>query len=1327
VHLGPTDIAAASDVELAHVADLLRGSLEDHPHKELALALVERLARRTARLEKLGLAHLQLARPAPTLSSGEARRLHLATQLGSELSGVAYVLDEPGAGAHVSERERLATILDELRARGNSVFLVEHDPIFKARADHVVEIGPEAGHAGGELMYAGAPRELDRTLEALTLNPGTRASAPGARFLVLEGARENNLQSLTVRFLRGGFNVCSGVSGAGKTTLVETTLARALAAALQGARRPAGAHVSLEGLEGLTKLVLVDQKEIARSSRSNPATYSGAFDRIRTLFAETEDARAAGFGKGRFSFNKEGGRCTTCEGSGVETLGLMSLPEIVQRCSACEGRRFDEATLAIRYAGRSIREVLELTVEQALSLFQEDKLLTRILESMCAVGLGYLQLGQGAPTLSGGEAQRLKLAKELARTDAGTVLVLDEPTTGLHPRDIEVLDRAFQALLEKGVTLIAVEHDPALLARADWIVDLGPGSGPRGGRLVAQGPPAAVAREPESATGAVLAARCEKQRLRRRSEEAPSADPELELKGVRTRNLKDVNVSLAPGRVHAVTGVSGSGKSALVFDTLGSLGRNRFAESFSPHLRRELIASAPAELDEARGLRPTLAIRARERSTGEARSTVGTLSGLDEPLRILFSRVATASLPLSASHFSFRHTLGACPRCDGRGTEELGDLEKLIEDPGQSILEGALEATRGGRFLFEREGRHHAVLLAAAAELGYELAPAWAELPPATRDWIAKGSGERKFEVNWEAARARGEATHLFTSTWIGVERLLSLEYAKKRERKLGPALRELLREVPCTACDGERLAPVSAAAEIAGLRLPALRAQAMQRLSPTLASLEPSLDAMGRGVLSEVRSAVDPILESLLELGLGHLSMDRRTDTLSSGERRRLGIATQLLFGLRDATYVLDEPCLGLHARDREQLVGTLRRLAEAGNTVCCVEHDLDFVSACDRVLDLGPGAGPEGGRVLAEGTAAELANEPSSLTGRFLAGERRLTRTRPSPPGEPGVGVRGASLHHLAKLDLSVELGRILGVCGVSGSGKSTLVLDVLAGSLETGRPTGCKALEGTGRITELVRADAPFHGAGPGSLVATALGVLDPLRSLFARGEDAKRLGLGQAAFSPTSARGRCPDCRGAGEHRIVFDFLPDASEPCRTCGGTRFNELVRECRWNGHPITELFSLPISDLLLPLAGQENLIPRLERLCAIGLGHLSLGRRFDSLSHGERQRLRLVRELARESAATGKKLFVFDEPSGGLHLADQARLLHLLEELVGAGHGVVFTDHSLSLLRCADRLVELGPGAAEDGGRIVFDGTPEELEAADTPTGRALRAAIA
>jgi len=466
-------------------------------------------------LEKLGLGYLTLDRPMDTLSGGEARRARLATQLGGGLTGVLYVLDEPSIGLHPSDHSRLLDLLAALRDLGNSLLVVEHDEETLRRADHLIELGPGAGTEGGRLVAQGSPKEIASTPASLTgafLSGQRRISFPARHpasigRLILRGASAHNLKQVDLEIPLGSFTCVTGVSGSGKSTLVFDTLAPALQRQLGGpasAPEP-GSFRSLSGAESLRRAVVIDQTPLARLSRSNPLTILGVFDELRKLFAALPASRARGFGPSRFSFNVRGGRCETCGGHGEVTVQLQLLPEAVAPCPTCGGRRYNRETLAVTYRGHSIADVLELSVDRALQLFRSIPALASALEALQKVGLGYLPVGQPADRLSGGEAQRVRLATALAsRTRGPSLYLLDEPTTGLHLAEVERLLSVFFALCDSGHTLVIVEHHPDVIRHADHVIDLGPGGGESGGRIVAQGPPAAIARATASATGKVL-------------------------------------------------------------------------------------------------------------------------------------------------------------------------------------------------------------------------------------------------------------------------------------------------------------------------------------------------------------------------------------------------------------------------------------------------------------------------------------------------------------------------------------------------------------------------------------------------------------------------------------------------------------------------------------------------------------------------------------------------------------------------------------------------------------------------------------------------------
>ncbi|HJQ60732.1 MAG TPA: excinuclease ABC subunit UvrA, partial [Vineibacter sp.] len=484
--------------------------------REIAARILKEINERLGFLNNVGLSYLNLNRSSGTLSGGESQRIRLASQIGSGLTGVLYVLDEPSIGLHQRDNDRLLRTLTRLRDLGNTVVVVEHDEDAIRTADHVVDMGPAAGALGGQIVAEGTPEEVMRNPASLTGQylssfrqiavPAVRRRADLKRALVVRGARENNLQAVTARFPLGTFLCVTGVSGSGKSTLIVETLYKALAKRLNGARETAGAHDRIDGIEHLDKVIDIDQSPIGRTPRSNPATYTGAFSPIRDWFAQLPESTARGYKPGRFSFNVKGGRCEACQGDGVIKIEMHFLPDVYVQCDVCKGKRYNRETLEVLFKGKSIADVLELTVDEGVEFFKAVPVIRDKLLTLQQVGLGYIHIGQQATTLSGGEAQRVKLSKELSRRATGrTLYILDEPTTGLHFDDVRKLLEVLHRLVETGNTVLVIEHNLEVIKTADWVVDLGPDGGAGGGRIVAEGPPEDVAKVAESYTGQHLA------------------------------------------------------------------------------------------------------------------------------------------------------------------------------------------------------------------------------------------------------------------------------------------------------------------------------------------------------------------------------------------------------------------------------------------------------------------------------------------------------------------------------------------------------------------------------------------------------------------------------------------------------------------------------------------------------------------------------------------------------------------------------------------------------------------------------------------------------
>jgi excinuclease ABC subunit A len=532
VKVGGLSIAEYSDLSAHAASEWIRELEMTETERAIARLIVREITERLSFLENVGIGYLSLSRSARTLSGGEAQRIRLATQIGSHLVGVMYVLDEPSIGLHQRDNEKLIATLDRLRDLGNTVIVVEHDEGTMLAADHLVDLGPGAGEHGGHVIAAGTPKEVSKDPSSLTgqyLSGKKRIEVPSERRrstgeLIVRGAREHNLKDVDVEIPLGVFCCVTGVSGSGKSTLVNETLHHAVANRLHQAKLRPGAHDGIDGLDQIDKIINIDQSPIGRTPRSNPATYTGVFDHIRALFTQTQEARARGYKPGRFSFNVKGGRCEVCKGDGQIKIEMHFLPDVYVPCEQCHGKRYNRETLEVRFKGKNIADVLEMSVEEAVEFFANVPKIARRLRTLNDVGLGYIRLGQPATTLSGGEAQRVKLATELSKVATGdTLYILDEPTTGLHFADVQRLLDVLGRLVDAGNTVVVIEHNLDVIKTADWLVDLGPEGGENGGEIVATGTPEQVAAVRGSYTGRFLADLVEPVKQRRSPRREPVA------------------------------------------------------------------------------------------------------------------------------------------------------------------------------------------------------------------------------------------------------------------------------------------------------------------------------------------------------------------------------------------------------------------------------------------------------------------------------------------------------------------------------------------------------------------------------------------------------------------------------------------------------------------------------------------------------------------------------------------------------------------------------------------------------------------------------------
>lgn len=1335
--------------------------------KLIADDLVKEIQQRLSFLIEVGLGYLSLDRTSPTLSGGESQRVRLASSIGSSLVGVIYVLDEPSIGLHPLDHHKLIDTLKALRDQGNSVLVVEHDLDTILAADLVIDVGPKAGIYGGEIIDLNDPRSITgRYLSKKEgFSPPKKKRKP-KHFLKIQNANKNNLKGIDVKIPLGVFTAVTGVSGSGKSTLVSETLVPLLKTE----------DKNLLGIEHIDKVIEIDQSPIGRTPRSNPATYTKLFDDIRDLFAELPESKMRGFGPGEFSFNVKKGSCPYCSGMGEVKIDMDFMEDVWIACPQCKKARFEPEILAVQFKGKSIRDILDMSIEEAASFFENIPKIRKKLQVLQTVGLGYLSIGQSSTTLSGGEAQRIKLSKELSRPSTGnTIYILDEPTTGLHFHDVKNLIAVLNTLVENGNTVLVIEHNMDLIQCSDWIIDLGPGAGIHGGQIVGQGPLEKI-QKLSTPTALALSGRIVEKKA------SPKLPPckTITVEGASQNNLKNISLEIPRGKIIAFTGPSGSGKSSMAIDTLYAEGQRRYSETLSAFARSQIKQMPKPKVEKVTGLSPAIAL---EQKTGglNPRSTIGTITEIYDLLRVLYAHMGEEKDPethekieihskesilekilqkplgekihiltpveferketfpellerlqkkgflrirlnktyylvdekipfdpykknelllvidrltidpknkkrifealsnlrksviiafenqditfhlegmkkLAFQNFSFNHELGMCPECQGLG-ETFGlhfEVEKDLEDISPIEIIDAL---------FKEKGT------------------------PSSLRWVQKyfKKGKNEKEVLLKGGKEIEIKKGLFIR-WLGIEHVFAIA-AKIGAAKLKEALRPWLKADTCKDCKGARLNARARHVFIENTNIYDLCSKDISKTHKFIEKLKaPSF-------LQETHAQILSHLEFLLSLGLHYLELKRSAPTLSGGELQRIRLAKQLGSGLSSCIYVLDEPTIGLHPYNNELLNSALIHLRDLGNTIILVEHDPMTIERADYLIDFGPKAGKEGGTICAQGSLNEVKRNPASLTGAYLSGKKKIPRPAERRKPKGWIPIENANLHNLKNISVKIPRETITCFSGVSGSGKSSLI----------------NYLYDAKDFEKIIRFDQNPIGQTSRADVSTYSDIQPLLRAHFAMLPSAKAKGLQPKHFSPNHIRGMCRSCWGLGKKTVYLQFLPPVCIPCDGCKGARLNPLSLEVEYKGKHFGQILQMSVLEALDFFACVPKVAKKLELLLSVGLSYLPLGQELASLSGGEAQRLRLCKELSKRQK--GEVLYLIDEPTIGLHPEDVLKLLKIFHRLADHQNTLVIIEHNIDIIKNADYLIDLGPGAGEEGGLIVDQGTPEEV----------------
>lgn len=1401
----------------------------------IAEELLKEIKQRLAFLKGVGLHYLSLERTAPTLSGGETQRVRLATQIGSGLVGATYVLDEPSVGLHPQDNTQLLHTLRKLKELGNTVIVVEHDEETIRAADIIVDVGPKAGKEGGKIISCGSLENLLNNPLSITggyLSGKLKIPIPKRRtsssFLTIEGASHHNLQQITLKIPLHMLVAITGVSGSGKSSLITDTLYPALANTLHRAKLPVGAYKKIEGVEKINKVIAIDQAPIGRTPRSNPATFIKLFDDIRDLYSQLPQSIAQGYSAGRFSFNVKEGSCTQCHGMGMIKVDMDFMEDEWVECMLCEGKRFDENTLSITYKGKTIYDILEMTIREAFAFFSSIPHIHQKLDMLLQVGLDYLKLGQASPTLSGGEAQRIKLAKELSRSSKGhTLYILDEPTTGLHFYDIDKLLQVLQKLVHKGHSVVVIEHNIDLIKTADWIIELGPEGGKKGGKVIASTTPEKLAKMHTPTAFFVKQALKNHASLPLSSAVKPKKQNyEIVVAKASQNNLKEIDVCIPRNKITLCTGPSGSGKSSLAFETLYAEGQRRYIESLSPYARQFVKQMPKPKVESIENLSAAIAIEQKNHA-GNPRSTIGTMTEIYDFLRIFYAHLGIPHCPETKEQIrtiSKQYVLNSLTKLplhtkiqvlsplELKRKETFNDLTKRLQKLGYlRIRLDNTYVTLDDPISFDPNRKHQLFLvidrlqvepqieqrlldaiekasdlskgsLMIALEdrdlffnLSFAVPSTGKSYPPITPHTfsfnteqgmclechglgfqygadlcrfpeVMKLSAYELICLFWKEAASKhsiklffkllkksridpdqpihsllpqqihfllnGSKTSLAEDhlelQWLGFNVILA-NLAKMGSSHTKQILFTLLNQSTCFACQGTRLNPLARHVTINQVSIAELCHFSIDQATLFLSSLIVNAEFM-----QDVLEQIVHRLKLLQMIGLGYLSLERSAPTLSGGETQRIRLARQIGSGLTGCLYVLDEPTIGLHPYDNEKLNRALIHLCQLGNTIVLVEHDPLTIQLADYVLDFGPKAGKEGGRITAQGTLQEIKDNPDSLTGAYLTGKKKIPLPSRRKP-DCFIKIKHAYLHNLKKINTAIPLNVWTCLSGVSGSGKSTLLTDLIY-------PAALEAIRT--KKSELLYLDAHFSnltvdkvlmldqnpiGQTNRSDITTYVDMLTSLRLFFSALPEAKRRGLAPKNFSFNHPKGMCSTCLGHGTRRVSLQFLPDVSITCESCKGFRLNPLSLTVTYKGQHLGHILHMTVDQALSFLPPIPKAMRILQTLQSVGLGYLALGQEIATLSGGEAQRLRLSRELSKSSR--GHTLYLFDEPSVGLHADDIAKLVPIFQKLVNKGHTVIMIEHNLDLLSSADYLIDLGPGSGIDGGEIMAKGTPEEV----------------
>lgn len=1311
--------------------DILCLSFDDFYHlinkesfiPKTAIKIKKKLRQIVKSVTDMNLGYLTLNRATPSLSQGEYQRLQLAKILTNNLDDMLYILDEPTIGLHSIETDNVMQKLSKLN--GDTIY-IEHDLDAISYADECIELGESSGDAGGKIIFQGAPQKYiekskNYISEHLSINP--------ISFIDFSHARVRNVSIESFKIALGSLNTICGISGSGKSTLIKQVVVPSITQKKE---------INCSHCSNFSKNIFVmNQDPIGNNNRSTVATYTNIEKFIQLLFSDLTKSSTS-----LFSFNTKEGACTQCQGIGTTTIKMRYQNEYTMQCPTCHGQRYSEKAqeklINLNDADYSIADMMNLSIQhfkdilETVPLTYKDsrifKETQRMTNSLVSVGLGYLPLSQTTSTLSGGEAQRVKISLVLSQNmKSNTILVFDEPTTGLDNYDIENLLTIFDKLKQQGITLIVIEHNLDMIKSSDWLLEIGPSSGKNGGQLVFQGTYQQL-KNASTATSQALHF-TNKQRLPSVSTKAIKSSNEIAINNAYANNLKNVSLTIEKNKMTVVTGVSGSGKSSLLWKVLDAESKKLFIDSLSVYEKYAFHENEDSKVSSISGLGVTCSIGSNKWKYNP-RSTVGSVTNIYRYLSILYATIGETSCPTcqksmtrergsficpncsttldipKSEHFIKTNYTGACPTCQGVGTIQKLNIEKIVIHPEKPILNGALKShgyfPKG--FLANENSSGHFFMKAFAKKyhIDVENTP-WNELPKDIQNKFIFGDSEN-MEVEF---KTKYNATYNQMLPFPGFKGWLE-------DWDLGGTFTD---HIECDTCHGSGLKEHLNKMTIRSLSIHEVCNLYLEDFIDFLADIATKVHSIKE--LSKTWRLLNEKITFMNQMGLSYLTLNRFSSTLSAGEAQRIHLTTLFVDQMKGLTILLDEPSRGLHHSEIQALCSLLQKLCEIGNTLIIVEHDTHFMSIADNIIEIGHGAGINGGSIVANGSLNEIRNQ-DNLTAKWL------NTPYPDIPLERRIVsdycvVNGAYENNLKIDEVRLPLNCILGICGVSGSGKSTLIVDTMAQAHIKKKQTTSVSYEPTniGQYKQIANMPEKVifidQSTGDFSRVSSYLGLEKVLQDLYLKSEDNRLLNYDKSIY-----RRSCTDCKGTGYIKKSMEFMAPVYSECQTCKGTGYKHEAFTLKVKDISYPELLNLSISELYSLWNKNDKITKKINTVLDVGLGYLKINQLAKTLSTGEVQRLKLAKGLQQRSHKS--TLYILDEPTTGLHNEDTLKLLKVLNQLVDKGASIWVVEHNMNLLVACDYLIELGYGGGKHGGNIIASGTPEDVALLDTPTGEIL-----